>query len=221
MIKTNSSTILGLDISINGTGIVVISNDPDLCNENSIPVNGTKYFILHASYVKGQRKKGLTEYTQFIWGDNTLTGQDKKSVDIHIRGGFVFNEAIKDLLSKYNPTQICIEGYAYAGKGAIFDIAEFTGIVKYMVREHYGFNFTNLVAISPTALKKYIAKNGKADKDRMMYWVSKKYDLDFLNDNITDAFGLAIMGAELGSELVEYSKNATKRKKKAKQEIVA
>lgn len=61
--------------------------------------------------------------------------------------------------------QVYIEGYAFAAKGVVFNIAENTGVLKHKlyVRDQ---NTINIVA--PSSVKKYATTKGNADK-MMMY----------------------------------------------------
>ena len=60
-------------------------------------------------------------------------------------------------------TEILLEGYAFAAKGRVFNIAENTGLLKYKLY-HRGIP-TDVVA--PTTIKKMATGKGNADKNMM------------------------------------------------------
>lgn len=57
--------------------------------------------------------------------------------------------------------KICIEGYAFAAKGVVFNIAENTAILKHKI---YTRNQNTFYTIAPSIIKKYATGKGNADK---------------------------------------------------------
>jgi len=60
-------------------------------------------------------------------------------------------------------TIVYFEGYAFAAKGKVFNIAEVTGMVKYLIRK-YGWNFE---VLAPAEWKKEIIGKGNAKKEEI------------------------------------------------------
>ncbi len=64
---------------------------------------------------------------------------------------------------------IYIEDYALGAKGRTFEIAENTGILKYML-EYVKYRYS---VVSPTAVKKFATQKGNSDKSKMYEaWMS-------------------------------------------------
>lgn len=89
---------------------------------------------------------------------------------------------------------VFVEGYAFGATGQVFNIAELSGYIKYQL---YTGDCTAVIQVPPTSLKKYITGKGNAKKDLMLKEVYKKYNVDFFDDNIADAYALARMAYEL------------------------
>ena len=58
---------------------------------------------------------------------------------------------------------VSIEGYAFAAKGRVFDVAENTGVLKHKL---FSTN-TKYSVCSPPVIKKYASGSGSSDKDAM------------------------------------------------------
>lgn len=216
MIKRNYQTILAIDASINGSGVVLISNDPKYEKNSISEISGSKYFIIMALSTDGVAKNGDTSYKFIAWnGKEIAEFRDKFSIEKEQRSVIVFNNLVKPILEKYQVTKIVIEGYAYAGKGRVFDIAEFTGVLKYLINNHLGFEI-KMAIVPPQTLKKYIAENGGAKKEAMSYKIRKKYRVEIPDEDMTDALGLAIMYSELGDTILYYISRKKVKKTRAK-----
>lgn len=60
--------------------------------------------------------------------------------------------------------KVCIEGYAFAAKGVVFNIAENTGVLKHKI---YARNKNELCVVPPSTVKKYATGKGTANKMAM------------------------------------------------------
>lgn len=97
-------------------------------------------------------------------------------------------EQVIDFCIEKKPDLLVIEGYAFRAKGRVFDLGEFGGLL----REALLSINTPIIEIEPTKLKKFITGKGRCEKEEMMVEVFKRYKLDFDDDNLCDAFSLAI-----------------------------
>lgn len=102
--------------------------------------------------------------------------------------------------SKYD--FVCMEDHI----GSYYNWMDGYGIIKHYLRK----NKTPYLMISPTQLKKY-AGSGKADKDKMSYYLKLQYNFDFdyigkLANNIVDASWLAIVGYNYYEKFVRNKK---------------
>ena len=138
---------LGLDLSLTGTGIVVLNQDN---------------FVLHAETVK-----------------NKVTGMERL---LTIRG------RVYDILHKFPPKVICVEGYAMGSRsGQAFSIGELGGVIKLLLFEE-GYK---PYLVPPTRLKKFIVGGGKAEKDMIMMKVFQRWGWEAADNNQSDAYGAA------------------------------
>jgi len=74
-------------------------------------------------------------------------------------------------------TDVKLEGYAMAGKGKVFNLAEATGILKrYIV-----INNINMTADTPPVIKKFATDKGNAGKPLMVDTFQKETGIDLLD----------------------------------------
>ena len=76
---------------------------------------------------------------------------------------------------------VAIEGYAFAAKGQVFNIAEATGVLKYYL--HYGE--IPFIIYQPGEVKKFFTGKGNAKKPEMR----ERLEVDF-NVNLDEYFGM-------------------------------
>lgn len=68
------------------------------------------------------------------------------------------------VLSKYNVTMLCLEGYSMgSSKGRVFNIAENIGLFKHKLHK----SEIPFITPAPTAVKKHFTGKGNANKDLM------------------------------------------------------
>jgi Holliday junction resolvasome RuvABC endonuclease subunit len=80
------------------------------------------------------------------------------------------------ILSKFEVSQLAIEGYAYAAKGNVFDIAEACGILKSEILRRDIFYSPKIIA--PAESKKLFAGKGSAKKEDMISAVKELFGID-------------------------------------------
>jgi crossover junction endodeoxyribonuclease RuvC len=89
---------------------------------------------------------------------------------------------------------IVIEDYAYAAPGQITRLAEFAGTVKYMLLEEYDIPQERICLCHNGTLKKFLTGKGNAEKQLVLMKVLQRWNTIMTNDNLADAFGLAMLG---------------------------
>lgn len=159
---------------------------PGLCKfilDNNLDIE-EKYYLTMTETKKYERKDCVIHY-------NT-----KKDFIDDIERKLWVEEEIFNFLN--NCDYVALEGYAFAAKGLIFDIAEGCGIAK---RRLYKRGI-KLRIYDPSSIKKFATNMGNADKIHMEEDYEKcidKFDLSFLpmvregksgnpKDNVVDAF---------------------------------
>ena len=77
-------------------------------------------------------------------------------------------------------------------RGKVFNLAENTGLLKHKLWKHN----IEVILQSPSSIKKFATTKGNANKNVMLKETYKKWGVDFDNDNLCDAYGLARMAFE-------------------------
>ena len=70
-----------------------------------------------------------------------------------------------------------IEGYSMGSKGKVFNLAEHTGMFKYMLSSS-GHKYTT---VAPTTVKKFATDSGRSDKFAMMTFFNKEHGRDLIS----------------------------------------
>lgn len=93
-----------------------------------------------------------------------------------------------------NPKMVCLEGLSFGSRGN--SLAQI-GALHYLVRLFLYHNRINYKIITPTQLKKFITGSGKVQKNLMLLKIYKKWGIEFDDDNLADAYGLARFALEV------------------------
>ncbi len=110
-------------------------------------------------------------------------------------------------ISEINRLQnVYIEGLSFGSKGqSILEL----GALHYFIRIFLYQKNINYKAISPGSLKKFVTGKGNAKKNLMLMKVYKKWNIEFEDDNLCDAFSLAKMASEDFKDEKTNSSNQT------------
>lgn len=100
--------------------------------------------------------------------------------------------AIKDNIDVGNISLAVIEGIAF-GIRKTTSLSQLSAL-NYMVREKCYSNKVPFIIVAPTTLKKFITGKGNIKKDVILLEIFKRYDIEFYDDNLGDAYGLAKIG---------------------------
>jgi len=95
-------------------------------------------------------------------------------------------EQLINLLRGYNITQLVLEDYAYNARGKVFNLGELGGVIKYICIK----NSIPYTIVPPTVIKKYVTGKGNAKKELMLLQVYKKFNVEFDDNNLADAYAL-------------------------------
>ena len=95
------------------------------------------------------------------------------------------------------PNMIVIEGFSYGSRGrGLFE----TAYLGYRIREELHVMEAELhipwMEVSPNELKKFVTGKGNATKDIMMQQVLKKWGYEAKDNNVADAYALAMIGVD-------------------------
>jgi len=106
---------------------------------------------------------------------------------IQLEKGFAFVATLVGLHKVY------IEGPSYASNGAF--VLQM-GALHYYLRIFFRKNNVNFKVVTPNGLKKFVTGKGTAKKELMLLNVYKKWNVEFDDNNLADAYGLARMAME-------------------------
>ena len=90
------------------------------------------------------------------------------------------------------PVYVSMEGYAYGAKLNREKLGELGGVVKLATRLVL---YSEPTSIPPTTLKAFATGNGRASKEDMVR-AAQEFDPEITNDNLADAYLLAVMQSE-------------------------
>lgn len=96
--------------------------------------------------------------------------------------------------SAYVIHHVYIEGLSFNSKGQ--SAAQLFGLAYYIRHWLLDHDFM-FKEVPPTVLKKFVAGQGRCQKDLMLLKTYKKFGVEFSDHNLCDAYGLARYGAEL------------------------
>ena len=98
---------------------------------------------------------------------------------------------------------VYIEGPSFASHGqAVLQMGALHYLIRiFLFRKKIKYNI-----IAPGTLKKFISGNGNAKKEHMLLNIYKKWDIEFFDNNIADAYGLARMALEEYEDTCAISK---------------
>jgi crossover junction endodeoxyribonuclease RuvC len=85
---------------------------------------------------------------------------------------------------------VFVEGPSYSSRG---DQMLQMGALNIFIRIFFRKNKVNYRVIAPPTLKKWVAKTGRAKKEMMLLHIYKRWGIEFENNNLADAYGLARM----------------------------
>ena len=181
-----SMKIIGLDLSINSTGICIYKKS----EQNSY----NKYLIISGKDTKKLREFSHEKITIEIYDKKDVSKAIDYSSKESVKSYNIYSIAkcIERVIKKEKPDLCVIEGVSYRSSGAVADLAGLNYMVRYILEEnHIAFKI-----LSPMQNKKLATGNGGADKDLMIdAW--KRLDKDIYDiesikiDDLADAFFLA------------------------------
>jgi Holliday junction resolvasome RuvABC endonuclease subunit len=120
----------------------------------------------------------------------STTIKSPKDRDIFARALYVAEE-LSTYINKYGPQKIGLEGLAFSKFGdATRDLAGLQFTVVNHIRSIHSYTTTNLLIVSPNALKKFATTKGNAKKEQMVDCLPKIVLESFKKQNYKKTTGL-------------------------------
>lgn len=184
-INTKDVTIIGIDPSINCTGVCVYDSEKNL----------HKYVMIVSKSTK-KMKAFQNDYVSIIDYEKRDSHKGEYHIKEYHKSENIYDicHELKTIIEQYRPDLIQMEGISYGshGSSALADLAGLNFAIRMMLIE-CGIDF-NILA--PTSIKKFAVGNGGAEKDVIIAsW--KKLDRnisDITNiklDDLADSFFIA------------------------------
>jgi crossover junction endodeoxyribonuclease RuvC len=171
--------ILGIDLSMNATGLAMLSFGDD----RKVPDFDDMMIGSRCIQEELSTPHGLVLYQGClvaVEGNDTLSRWESVLLPV--------------LAYAMHAHMVLIEGYAFSRNMAFARaLTEFGGIVRYHLRKIKQVP----IEISPSSVKKFVSGKGNADKGQMVSAVREHFDIEIPNHNMADAFGLAQIGRAL------------------------
>lgn len=170
MMNIPESTLMGLDLSLNGTGLVIIDKNANCIDYLSFTTN---------KKVKQKNSISLFELN--------------KEESYFKKINFVVQK-IMDMVDKWSPIYTFIEGYSFGSNSrSVTTLAELQGCIKYELNNKH----VNWKSYPPGTIKKFIASNGHAKKPQVQEALIKiNPKLEEFGDNydLFDAYAVSVYG---------------------------
>lgn len=180
--------VIGIDLSLNCTGLCIFNGIENV------------YYMLPTKMTK-KMKEFKHKYINIIQVDKILSDKNasyrekEKNKTINIRN---ICASIEDVIIKYKPSKIIIEGIAYNATGTVADLSGLNYCVR-MIAIKYNID---LEIISPTSVKQFAVGNGRAEKDVIIdAWKRVDNNINDIEkgikiDDLSDAYFIAHYGTQ-------------------------
>ncbi len=145
--------IAGVDYSITCPAITIFDDSKEFCFGN------TKTFYFQGSVSKKEQKRRNS-----LGVDNIFHGYQESEYSCETERFYNLAKSCFDVIKDNRVEKVIMEAYALGGTGKVFNIAEATGIFKFLLfREGIPFEL-----YPPTVIKKTFKGNGSGKKEMML-----------------------------------------------------
>lgn len=184
---------IGLDLSINSTGI---------CIHDSV-LNYGVYYVIGSKFTKKTLDYHHDNLSFVLYDKQIPDPQQEYHQKEFIKTNNIYKivTAIRNVLMLYKPDVATIEGVSFQSNGSVLDLCGLNYMVRMMLEElHIPYYI-----VSPTQNKKYATGNGQAEKDVMISaWAKMDTSMQDIPsyikiDDLADAYFLARYGEYLSS----------------------
>lgn len=184
---------IGLDLSINSTGICIYDNES----------KGTKYYIIGSKFTRKTLNSSQDIITFIKYSKTDIDKQSSYHIKEFYKTYNIYNivDEIEKIIKIYKPSIATIEGVSFQSNGSVIDLAG----LNYMVRKILIDNNIGIYIVPPTQNKKFATGNGQAEKDVMISaWKKAEPKTEKIPgyikvDDLADAYFLARYGEHLYS----------------------
>jgi len=130
-------------------------------------------------------EQGSIIYQEVITCPKSIVSDEEKLI-------FLF-EKITKLIDEYLPEKVCIEGLSFGSNGR--SVSQM-GALHYLIRIFLFKLGIKYQIVPPTNLKKFVTGVGNCKKELMLLKTYKKFNVEFDDNNLCDAFCLARMALD-------------------------
>jgi crossover junction endodeoxyribonuclease RuvC len=151
---------------------------------------------------------GLNVTTQPYGGDPGRNVHERMNRIEHI------TREVLASVQKHKPTVICVEGYSLGhNTPGTADRLELGGLLRYSICRECA----SVYEVAPSTLKKWATGKHTSDKVQVAVALSKRYGVEFQNDDMYDAYALARMALQIAG----HDEPATKQQREAIETVMS
>jgi crossover junction endodeoxyribonuclease RuvC len=103
------------------------------------------------------------------------------------------SEKLSKLIDEYLPEKVFMEGLSFGSKGQSISQMGALHFITRIFLFKLGIKYT---VVAPTKLKKFVTGTGQCKKELMLLKTYKKFNIEFSDNNLCDAYCLARMAME-------------------------
>lgn len=110
--------------------------------------------------------------------------------ETNIRRLYVIKDAVLNIINRFKPNIVVLEGYAFNKPFRAHQMGEIGGIIRLLTYLHN----IPLLVIPPKRVKIFACGTGRATKEEIIKGVYYNWGLEFTDSDLADAYVLALMG---------------------------
>lgn len=184
-----TTIFLGIDQSINSTGITVLE-------EGKEPL----YYLIVPHLTRKMKEVNHPRLTYILYEKHKVDKDANYTEKERAKTLNIYNIAykIKEIINQWKPKRVVMEGIAYGQvhSAALTDLAG----LSFIIRTHILSTSSELVIVSPSELKRWATGNGSAEKGLMVYaWEALDKigtEIDAKIDDLADSYFMAAYGRD-------------------------
>lgn len=122
------------------------------------------------------------------WLDDTINGTFKTDSKKYNQFERILQirSSIQKLYDLYDFKILVMEGYSYGSPNRAVLAGEVAGMIKVWCHDQK----IKVIIVPPTLVKKFVCDKGNAKKEQMLLQIYKRFNKEFDNNNLADAFAL-------------------------------
>lgn len=130
-------------------------------------------------------EKGSIVYQEVVTCPKSIISDEERLIFL--------SDKLSKLIDEYLPEKVFIEGLSFGSKGQSISQMGALHFITRIFLFKLGIKYT---VVAPTQLKKFVTGTGQCKKELMLLKTYKKFNIEFSDNNLCDAYCLARMAME-------------------------